>query len=462
MINSIFISIILINIILLNGLFIKFPFGPKFDIKDKEIKKKINYNMSPNEKNIISKLNGFYGLIGPDIDINKISNIFDLFTADGLIQGVFFNNSEITFIKYFIRTDKLKYEEDNGRVPNNGLLKLVFEIFSKVNLLPTLLGVSNTALLNINNYTYALYERDVPYKIKIDCKNKQINTIKKLSLNKITHFSAHSKYKNNNIETIDYDIYSKSISYYKLNNNFQIIKNKKIYTKYLPIVHDFWSNENKIIFIDSPLMIEFKKIFNTPMPVKLDVTKDTIINILNKNTMEIDKYYINESFYIFHYANYEENNTHINIYASIYDNINFNELNIEGKYRKIIIDKNTKKVEMNKYPEFEEMNLEFPILYDNKTLLRSINNNITNGFVICEDMKVIKKIEFVNKFICGEPAIKKIDDSYYLIAFYFNIFNSKDSKLLIMNLDTFDYIDIPLYEEITLGFHSIFIENNFS
>jgi len=162
--------------------------------------------------------------------------------------------------------------------------------------------------------------------------------------------------------------------------------------------------------------------------------------------MSVEKYNVNGSFYIFHYANYRENNTHMNIYASIYDYIDFNELNIEGKYREIIINKITKKVEINKYPEFEEMNLEFPILYNNKTLFRSINNNITNGFVICEDMKIIKKIEFVNKFICGEPAIKKINDSYYLIAFYFNILNSEDSKLLIMDLDTFDYIDIPINE----------------
>jgi hypothetical protein len=177
--------------------------------------------------------------------------------------------------------------------------------------------------------------------------------------------------------------------------------------------------------------------------------------------MEVEKYYVNESFYIFHYANYQENNTHINIYASIYDNIDFNELNIEGKYRKIILNKITKKVEMIKYHELEVMNLEFPILYDNKTLFRSINNNITNGFVICEDMKIIKKIEFVNKFICGEPVIKKIDDFYYLIAFYFNISNFQDSHLLIMDLNTFDYIDIPINEEINLGFHSIFIDNNY-
>jgi hypothetical protein len=114
-------------------------------------------------------------------------------------------------------------------------------------------------------------------------------------------------------------------------------------------------------------------------------------------------------------------------------------------------------VQIKKYPELEELNLEFPILYDDKTLFRSIKNGIPNGFVICKDMEVIKNIEFVNKFICGEPIIKKIDNSYYLITYYFNIYNNKDSKILIMNLDTYDYIDIPLQEEMKMGFHSIFI-----
>jgi carotenoid cleavage dioxygenase-like enzyme len=323
--------------------------------------------------------------------------------------------------------------------------------------LPTLLGVSNTALLNVNNSTYALYERDVPYKIHIDFMNKQIKTIKKFPIENIMHFSAHSKSKNNNIETIDYDIFTNTVSYYELNKNLKITKRKKMPTKYLPIVHDFWSSQNKIIFIDSPLTIELDKIFVAPMPVKLDETKNTYINILDKNTMKMDQYNISESFYMFHFANCKESDTNIEIYTTFYDKIDFSELNVTGKYRKILINKDTKLVQIKKYPELEELNLEFPILYDDKTLFRSIKNGIPNGFVICKDMEVIKNIEFVNKFICGEPIIKKIDNSYYLITYYFNIYNNKDSKILIMNLDTYDYIDIPLQEEMKMGFHSIFI-----
>ena len=34
---------------------------------------------------------------------------------------------------------------------------------------------------------------------------------------------------------------------------------------------------------------------------------------------------------------------------------------------------------------------------------------------------------------------------------------SIDSKILILNLNTYDYIDIPIQEEMKIGFHSIFI-----
>jgi carotenoid cleavage dioxygenase-like enzyme len=376
-----------------------------------------------------------------------------------LIHGVFFDNGELTFIKYFIRTDKLRYEQKNGKIPKNNILKILFEVLSNMKLLPKLLGVSNTALMYFDNNTYSLYERDLPYKLDINFKTKNIKTIEKKSINNIQQFSAHSKTNGSTIETIDCDIFRNEVRYFELDKNFETIKPHKIKTKYIPIIHDFWSSPNKIIFFDSPLIIDFNNFLNTPMSVKLDETKETIIIVLDKTTMKIDRYNINESFYIFHIANSKENETHIDIYASLYEKIDFNELNITGKYRKITINKTTKLVTIEKNPELEILNIEFPILYGNRTIFKSIDNRINNGFVICEGIELIKKIEFVDRFICGEPAIKKIDDTYYLIAFYFSIYNNKDTRLLVMNLDTYSFIDIPIKEEIGLGFHSIFIPN---
>jgi len=82
-----------------------------FKISDNEIIETIDYtNILAKDKQIISKINGFYGIIGPDIDITTTSTLYDLFLGNGNIQGVFFKNGELTFIKYFIRTEKLLFE----------------------------------------------------------------------------------------------------------------------------------------------------------------------------------------------------------------------------------------------------------------------------------------------------------------------------------------------------------------
>ena len=230
----------LLNITLVTS-FINLPFGLKFQISDYENKKNIIIN--PENNGIIQKINGFYGLIGPDINIKNVNNIYELFTADGLIQGVFFENGNLTYVKHFIRTDKLLYEEKNGKIPKNNMNQILFEIFNKVNLLPNLLGVANTALFKINNKIYALYEREFPYELNIDFEQKIINTISKKNIKEIPHFSAHSKFNplKKTIETIDYNILTNSVSYYELTTNFNIIKHKKIKMKYIPIIHDFFS-----------------------------------------------------------------------------------------------------------------------------------------------------------------------------------------------------------------------------
>ena len=226
--NTYLLLIILnLNFILGKSFFFKNIFGTKIRIKEREIKKKINYNLINSEKKIINKINGFYGVIGPDIDMMKTTNIYDLFTSNGIIQGIFFNQGNITFVKNYIRTNKILFEEQYGEVPNNKFLKLIFEIFSKIKLLPSLLDVSNTALLKINNYTYSLYERDLPYKLNIDVDKNEINTIGKINMNNIKYFSAHSKMYNNNIETIEYNLFTNSINYFLLDNKFKIIKKKK-------------------------------------------------------------------------------------------------------------------------------------------------------------------------------------------------------------------------------------------
>ena len=439
--------------------FIHFPFGPKFKISDREVRKKILYD-APKEP-LVNQINGFYGLIGPDVDMKTVANIYDLFKGDGVIQGVFFDNGELTFVRHFIRTDKLVYEEENGRVPNHSINKLIFSLFNKLRLLPNPLGLANTAILNVNKKNYALYERDVPYEINIDFMNKKIETTNRISLPNIPHFSAHSKYniEKNVVETIDYDIMTNSVSYFELTPSFDIIQKNTFKMAHLPVVHDFLSTNTSIILFDSPISIEMYKIFTSPMPVALDKNKNTIIHVCNKQSGRIEQYNIKEGMYIFHYANYKENDTHIDIYAPMYDKLDFSELDISGKYRMVSINKLEKTATIIKTPELERLNVEFPMRYGNRTLFRTLKNNVNNGFIIFENLTIIKHIIFENRFICGEPAIQNIKDCFYLIAYTFDIHNTTNSFLVIINLDNYEQTEIPLGENISLGFHSAFVEN---
>uniref|UniRef100_A0A6C0L887 Uncharacterized protein n=1 Tax=viral metagenome TaxID=1070528 RepID=A0A6C0L887_9ZZZZ len=440
------------------ALFIRYPFGPKFSIKDEEVNKRIEYVLPPNEQDIINKINGLYALIGPDINMKEVSTLFDLFIGDGIIQSVFFNKGELTFVKHYVRTEKLLYEEENGIIPKNALFQLLFVLLNKLGLFPNTLGLANTAILNIKNKAYALYERDSPYLLDIDFVNSQISTVKKIDICNMNYFSAHSKY-DDTIETIEYNMLFNNVRYHELTQHFGTIRNKVIKMDYLPVVHDFLKTEDKIIIIDSPLVIDFSNLFSKSMPVILDNNKKTIINVLNKSNMTIDKYYVDEGFYIFHYADYRETDEYIEIYASIYNNLDFSELNIVGKYRKLVVNKETKKVTIEKNPELEKLDLEFPIKYDDKIILRNINNKRITGFVVCKGLEIIKNIEFGNRFVLGEPAITYIDNEPYLIAFVVDNEKSNRGFLIIINMKTYETIEIPLNETMNIGFHSTFISN---
>jgi carotenoid cleavage dioxygenase-like enzyme len=444
-----------------NAFLLKLPFFKGFSISEKEIRKNIQYNLPKNQRNIINKINGFYGLIGPDVNITEVKTVYDLFTGDGIIQGIFFDKGELTFIKHMVRTDKLNYEMENGRIPNHNFIKLLFSIGYKLNVLPNILGLANTAFMNIGKKYYALYERDVPYEIDIDFNEKTVSTIKKIKLPEIENFSAHTKV-SNIIETIDYNVFTNKVSYYQLNENLEELMKKDIKMEYMPIVHDILSSPTKVVLLDSPINIDMNNLLNKPMPVLLNEKKRTLINILNKKDFSIERFSINEGFYIFHYADYKETDTLIEIYASHYDKLDFSDLDIKGKYRKLIINKVTKEVSIIKNRELEKINIEFPIKFGDKVVLRNIENKQSTGFIICKELEIIKRIDFENRTICGEPAIEYIENKPFLIAFAFNSYEKDKSYLLVINMNSYEKIEIDLPVSMTIGFHSVFYKSTLS
>ena len=446
-----------IYIVSCSGLFLKIPFGQRFSIKDKEVKKKIDYQLPKEKQEIINKITGLYAIIGPDIHIKNVSTLFDLFIGDGIIQSVFFDNGKLTYVKHYVRTEKLLYEERNGKLPKNVILQVLFMLLYKMKILPNTLGLANTSIMNVKQRFYALYERDTPYLLDIDFIRKEITTIKKIDVMGMKYFSAHSKY-DKTVSSIEYNMMQNNINYHELSEDLKPIKHKTIRMKYLPLVHDFINTNNKMIITDSPIVMDFPALFTKSLPILLDKKKPTIIKVLNKHTMKIEEYSIPTGFYIFHYADYKEDQYNIEIYASLYERLDFSELNISGKYRKIVIHKETKTVVIMKNPDLEELDLEFPVKFGDKIVFRSIENKRINGFVICRDLEIIKKLDFGNKFISGEPAITYVENVPYLITFAFNDNKHDDSYLIIVNMDSYDIIEIPIHETLNIGFHSIFIQ----
>jgi carotenoid cleavage dioxygenase-like enzyme len=127
---------------------------------------------TPISQPLLKQITGFYGLIGPDIDMTSVQSLYELFTGDGIIQGVFLDKGKITFVKHLVRTDKINYEDLFGKFSKSLFITPLYVALNKVGLIPNVLGLANTALLPIEKKVYALFERDSPYEIKIDFEEK--------------------------------------------------------------------------------------------------------------------------------------------------------------------------------------------------------------------------------------------------------------------------------------------------
>ena len=446
--------------------FIKYKTGINKNILY-DVREHINLELPLREKNIIKKINGFYGLIGPNIDMDSnIDSLFELFTGDGIIQGMFFNKGNLTFVKHLIKTEKVLFEEKVGRIPNNFILTMFLIFLNKIKLFPNIMGMANTAILNIKNKNYALFERDCPYLINVDLEKKEVSTVKKVHIGAFQHFSGHSKITSNgNIETIDYNIRNNLVNYYLLTNEFNVKYNIKIKFNYVPIIHDFCSNDDLLIVTDSPLTYKIQNIFTKKVPIMLECTKETFIRVYDKRKKSIKKYAYEKGFYILHYAYLKDEKETIEIYASHYNEFDFTNVNIKGNYRMIEINKVTKKVSLHTNAELEKYNLDFPILFQDKVISRNYENRRINGFVITKDLQFYKELFYENKHICGEPSVIYIEKIPYLI--FFNIEFSEETKnynnfLSLVNLKNYDLIDIKVGSNLNLGFHSIFLKNTLS
>jgi len=441
---------------------------------------------------------GFYGLIGPKLDYRNITSLYDLFIGDGILQGIFLENGTATFTQTLINTEKIQFEKIVGKpFIQNNMITGVQMFLNFLKLIPNMLGVANTAFLRFQNKTYALFERDMPYEIMIDSEKKLVETVGKKEILFLQTFSGHSKVVDGKVETIDCDILQNRVNWYQMDidnetQKFRKINEYSIPTAYIPLVHDFYTDENYILLINSPLKMDWSNILNKQIPIFFDGTAPTFIYLVHKKSGKIETYKVDKGFYLFHYADVKIKDNTINILSPFYDRINYNEVLHFGKYRRLRIDRTSGNSQIFKYRELEPLNLDFPVPLDisrqtkitpiKRFILRNIENGRINGFYILEKTDIVKKIVFEDYFICGEPGIfymereeNKEDNKEenkntsvpILCCFAFLENNNNNNKnnnepnkkqyFIMVNLETDERIEYPISTPLFIGFHSIIL-----
>jgi hypothetical protein len=483
-----FVVIFINNVISLNFIknrcnIIKKQFMRPFEIEENEIRSPIIVT----NDTLLNEIEGFYGLIGPEVNKSSIKTLYGLFTGDGIIQGVFFDKGNMRFVKHFVRTEKILFESVYGRFSTNLLMTPLYVFLNKIGFIPNTLGLANTALIDIDKKTFAFFERDKPYELDINNNKQTIKTIKKENIKGVEHLSGHSVYEKGLIHTIDYDIISNKVYYIQLNNDFTIHSKSTIKTKYIPLIHDFvLLPQNKILFIDTPFKWDLSSMFseyqyeeynsryneysllsklckkdinffNNPLlsvkspPVLFDNLKPTYISIYDKETNSLKQWESPESFYMFHCAYIDEN---MNMYAPVYDSIDFSSTNISGKYRMFSL-MESGEVFITKNMILEDMNLDFPIKWKEYIILRSIENLVINGFIVCNGLTIVRDIRLTkDRFFCGEPSIIEIKDEPYLLGLSYD--ETGSGYISLIGIFNDEYREHPLNSDLTIGFHSLF------
>ena len=427
----------------------------------------------PTKDPLLQKLSGFYGLIGPDRNMTSVRSLYELFTGDGLIQGIFFDKGKMTFVKHLVRTDKIVYESIHGKLSNHVFMTPLYIVLNKLGVLPNVLGLANTALLSVEKKTYALFERDSPYEIRVDVDHQRIQTLKKKVIPHLDHFSGHSKYENKIVHTIDYDVIHSQLTYIRLNHKLQEKDRHVIKTKYLPLVHDFVvMPDGKLLFVDSPFAWDLSSILSESIilqflergilpdktPVVFHPEKPAYIHLYDPLTKSLSVFTCKTPFYMFHAAYTEKEGENIALYAPLYDQVDFSSLSIDGKYRKIIL-KPDHSMMVQKNAALERMNLDFPIKWGPYIVLRSIENNAIREFVVCKGLDIRRRIRLpADRSFCGESAIVDIEGAPYLIGFSYD--KEKRGYLSLVGIWENIYVEEPIHSPVTMGFHSLFLQTN--
>jgi hypothetical protein len=193
-----------------------------------------------------------------------------------------------------------------------------------------------------------------------------------------------------------------------------------------------------------------------PIPVRLAPYHATYMYVVDTKTGEKETFRYENTINVFHFAGPAvETAEGYEMYASVYEALDFDNLEIVGKYRRLRLDKRTGCIYIDRNPELEKemYNLDFPVAW---TEGRIISRNFcakdrrNNGFVVTRGLDVVEDIRFEDRHILGEPQLA--NDSYLC---FFNRC-SDDSFFSVWDLIRGEMIVDHKIEEMEMGFHSLF------
>ena len=484
-----FILLIISNLFIINSY--KSPFLKGIY---KPVTKEITEIIPLKKNNIFKKINGFFAQIGPNAKYPSDNN-YAIFDGDGMIHGMFFNETHLVYSNHWVKTKKLMTEIKWGKKMyiSLGEMKglggltaiLTSELMKTFKLIPT--GyTANTAFMYHNEKLFALHETDTPYRININVQDKSIYTGKHYIFDNITTTTAHPKFDNLRKKIYLYS-YSglKSDKGYFINNefdyNFKYIKQDNIELVNNGIIHDIGQTKHSLLIPDMPLKADFNRIFNDDMPIYFDKNGTTRIGVLNKDTEKIKWYNFKENFFIFHFSECYESPNNIYVMACKLDDV---------KFASFIDNKKFKPFEGTQLTQFilSKKNDSYKIVYNTK-LNKFINNShyitefpvqskINGSYIytciidshrgeVCgylkvdlTDFKNSKPHIFMLKDRFGNSECQPIiiDNKEYLLTFTYDYnYNYYISLINVEEKEIFE-IKLPSNIRIPPGFHSIFID----
>ena len=445
--------------------------------------------------------NSFFGQIGSNPK-HYGDEDYHWFDGDGMIHGIFFNNSLITYQNKWIQTKRLEIESKwkkkmylyFGELKGlRGLYQILkFSFMELLGFLPQAKGTANTAMLKWKKRVFALHEGDMPYELNIDHENFNISTSGRFFNEHLYSATAHPiiDKKRNLLYLYGYNNYNFLDGNFIFNifdEDMNLLDQKNITLINNGMTHDVGFTGDDIIIPDMPLKYDVNRIIKEELPLYFDKEKgNTRFGVFNVEKRDDPRWFdFDENFFIFHFSkSYKKGNEYI-IYACVMDNlfmedfveldnINNEEHLIRGKLRlkEIHLNLDTNKTHIVENNELENLNLDFNYNLD-FPVQSSKNSNYVYCAIFDSGLGYIKgyvKIDIFNfknskprlflfeknTYGNSEAQVVIIDDVEHLVTF---TNNNSHSYISLINMEngTIENIEIPT--RIPPGFHSIYYKN---